>query len=128
MFGYIWLYMQSVFIIMWLPYGQSRSALSKHKLWPIMINSQRIILESPSLPHKLVHFVQDGALIWQFYAIWAAKRQNQQNDMCAQRRLRSAWVSAQSDQSSLWAQKVVKDPIFLHADSEADLQADLSLH
>ena len=31
--------------------------------------------------------------------IWAATWQNQQNDMCAQRRLRSAWASAQSDQS-----------------------------
>ena len=31
--------------------------------------------------------------------IWAASRQNQQNGMCTQRRLRSAWASAQSDQS-----------------------------
>ena len=31
--------------------------------------------------------------------IWAVSWQNQQNSMCAQRRLRSAWVSAQSDQS-----------------------------
>ena len=30
---------------------------------------------------------------------WAVSWQNQQNGMCAQRRLRSAWVSAQSDQS-----------------------------
>ena len=30
-------------------------------------------------------------------AIWAASWQNQQNGMCAQRRLRSAWASAQSD-------------------------------
>ena len=30
---------------------------------------------------------------------WAAAWQNQQNDLCAQRRLRSAWASAQSDQS-----------------------------
>ena len=29
----------------------------------------------------------------------AAARQNQQNDLCAQRRLKSAWASAQSDQS-----------------------------
>ena len=51
--------------------------------------------------------------------------------MCAQRRLRSAWASAQSDQSLLCAQWVAKDPRFLHADSEdcsdwADAQADLS--
>ena len=32
-------------------------------------------------------------------SIWAASCQNQQNGMCAQRRLRSAWASAQSDQS-----------------------------
>ena len=38
--------------------------------------------------------------------------------LCAQRRLRSAWASAQSDQSSLCAHWVVKDPSFLHADSE----------
>ena len=31
--------------------------------------------------------------------IWATSWQNQQNDMCAQRRLRSAWPSAESDQS-----------------------------
>ena len=30
---------------------------------------------------------------------WGAARQNQQNDLCAQQRLRSAWASAQSDQS-----------------------------
>ena len=32
-------------------------------------------------------------------AFWATSWQNQQNDFCAQRRLRSAWASAQSDQS-----------------------------
>ena len=31
--------------------------------------------------------------------IWAVSWQNQQNDKCAQQRLRSAWASAQSDQS-----------------------------
>ena len=31
--------------------------------------------------------------------IWATSRQNQQNDLCAQRRLGSSWASAQSDQS-----------------------------
>ena len=30
---------------------------------------------------------------------WAATWQNQQNDLCTQRRLRSAWASTQSDQS-----------------------------
>ena len=54
--------------------------------------------------------------------IWAASCQNQLNDMCAQRRLRSALASAQSDQSSLCAQWVAKDPNFLHADSEGSDQ------
>ena len=35
--------------------------------------------------------------------IWAATWQNQQNGIFVQRRLRSAWASAQSDQSSLSA-------------------------
>ena len=47
---------------------------------------------------------------------WAASWQNQQND-CAQQRLRSAWASTQTDRSSLCAQWVAKDSSFLHADS-----------
>ena len=35
--------------------------------------------------------------------IWATARQIQQSDMCAQRRVREAWATAQSDQSSLSA-------------------------
>ena len=38
--------------------------------------------------------------------------------LCAQRRLRSAWAFAQSDQSLLCAQCVAKDPSFLHGDSD----------
>ena len=38
-------------------------------------------------------------LKWFQYENWATACQNQQNDLCAQRRLRSAWASAQSDQS-----------------------------
>ena len=41
--------------------------------------------------------------------------------VCAQRRLGSAWASAQSDQSSLCAHWVAKDIMFLHADAQADL-------
>ena len=48
--------------------------------------------------------------------IWAALWQNQQSGMFAQRRL--AWASTQSDQSSLCAQWVAKDPSFPHVDSE----------
>ena len=46
---------------------------------------------------------------------WAVTWQNQQNDLCTQQRLRSAWASAQSDPSLrcvlFW---VAKDPMLLH--------------
>ena len=42
--------------------------------------------------------------------------------LCTQWRLRSAWASAQSDQSSLCTQWVAKDSSFLHADSEGSDQ------
>ena len=57
---------------------------------------QLIRLESPLgkcgliTEHKSVNVLKN---------IRAASWQNQQNGMCAQRRLRSAWASAQSDQS-----------------------------
>ena len=38
--------------------------------------------------------------------------------LCAQQRLRSAWAPTQSDQSSLFAHVLAKDPRFLHADSK----------
>ena len=49
---------------------------------------------------------------------WATSWQNQQNGLCAQRRLGSAWASTQSDQSSLCAQWVAEDSMFLYVDSE----------
>ena len=53
--------------------------------------------------------------------------------LCTQQRLRSAWASTKSDQSSMCTQLVAKDLSSLHTDSEdwsnwADAQADLSLH
>ena len=54
--------------------------------------------------------------------IWAAARQNQQNDMCARRRLRSDWASQGIcpiwSESSLSAHWVAKIPGFLHVDRE----------
>ena len=38
-------------------------------------------------------------LKWFQYKNWATAWQDQQNDLCAQRKLRSAWASSQSDQS-----------------------------
>ena len=40
--------------------------------------------------------------------MWAAAWQNQQNDLCAERRRRSAWTFAQSDQSSLSAWRTLR--------------------
>ena len=41
----------------------------------------------------------DTVLRQKMHNSWAVARQNQQNDLCAQRRLRSAWASSQSDHS-----------------------------
>ena len=47
--------------------------------------------------------------------------------LCAQRRLRSAWTSTQSDQSLRYALNgQLRTQMFLHADSEDSDQADLS--
>ena len=55
---------------------------------------------------SLIHFIK------------LRERDKTQNDLCAQQRFRSAWASAQSGQSSLYAQWVAKNPKFLHAVSE----------
>ena len=41
---------------------------------------------------------------------WAATWQNKQSDLCAQRRLRSAWASVQSDQSLRCTHEVTLGP------------------
>ena len=41
----------------------------------------------------------------------------QQNE-CMQKRIRSAWASNQSDQSSQCTQWVTKDPTFMHAEND----------
>ena len=51
----------------------------------------------------LPYFVKKKKTFWISWIQWATSWQNQQNGMCAQQRLRSAWASAQSDQSSLSA-------------------------
>ena len=63
--------------------------------------------------------------VYTFFTVFicAAARQNQQYGQCAQRRRRSVWASAQSDQFSLCAQWVANDPILLLADGEDSDQA-----
>ena len=53
--------------------------------------------------------VLDTATILKSATAW----QNQQNDLCAQKRLRSAWVPAKSDQSSLSAWRNI-GPLTIH--------------
>ena len=62
-----------------------------------MLSSQFIIGESDELSQR--------------------EKKNQQM-ACAPSELRSAWASAESDQSSLCAQWVAKEPNFLHAESK----------
>ena len=63
-------------------------------------------------------FLRPIAKILCTFWMWATSWQNQQNGLYAQRRLISAWTSAQSDQSSHCTQWVAEDQVFLHADSE----------
>ena len=60
---------------------------------------------SNEYPYKNYAFMENWRKISfncpQIPTIWASSWQNQQNELCAQRRLRSAWASAQSDQSLL---------------------------
>ena len=69
---------------------------------------------------------------WNFTAVLLNKnaaRQNKQNDMYAQRRLRSAWASTQSEvwsESSLCGQWIAKDPRLLHSCGQWRLWSDWS--
>ena len=51
--------------------------------------------------------ILNSSMEWQK---WAASRQNQQNGMCTQRRLRSAWASTQPDQSLHCPHEETLDP------------------
>ena len=53
----------------------------------------------PVAQHRQTSFCYFTSLASKTEYIWAASLQNQQNGMCAKRRLRTAWASAQSDQS-----------------------------
>ena len=67
-------------------------------------------------------------LNWKYWKSWAASWQNQQNGMYPHRRLRSAWASAQSDQSLCCALRT--QAFFMRTAKtliRLDAQADLSL-
>ena len=90
--------------------------------------------------HRFQHIYVIGSprtlrcLVTFFYFIWATSWQNQQNYMWAQRRLRSAWASAQSDQSIRCSHEETSSPYSYLLSAQrrlwsdwADAQADLSL-
>ena len=58
-------------------------------------------MEAVSQMREAVQMVEAASLEKEQVVVnsWAWARQNQQNDMCTQWRHRSAWASAQSDQS-----------------------------
>ena len=70
--------------------------------------------------YDTLDFVQKSAINLSTKTEMSRRTTKPTNDMCAQRRLSLAWASA--EQSSLCAQEVVKDPMFLHADSEDSAQ------
>ena len=72
--------------------------------------------------HEAAH-MHFNIVVW-----WIGAQQNQQNDLCSQRRFRSAWAYAQSGQSSPCILWVVKNLNILQMDSEEfSVWADLSL-
>ena len=68
----------------------------------------------------LSEFLHDASCLDVVKTTWQLSRLVTKPTMwlCTQQRLRSAWASAQSDQSSLCAKWVAKGPSFLHADSK----------
>ena len=58
------------------------------------------------------------------FFIWACARQNQQNDLCGQRRFGWAWAFAQSDQSSLSTQRSLMSLAILRGHSEYSDQTE----
>ena len=81
-----------------VPGDRQTTSIRWHLAWKCLIFADILSLFIGTIP--VIHC----AIAWQ----------NQQNDLCAQRNLRSAWASAQSDQRLRW----VKDQTFIDADSE----------
>ena len=72
----------------------------------------------------------DTVLRQKMHNRWAAVRQNFQNDLCAKRRLRSAWASSQFDHSLRCPHGETLDTLSAQRRSWSDwvdVQADLSL-
>ena len=63
--------------------------------------------------------------------VWTTAWQNQQNDMCAQRRLRSSWASTQSDQSLRWPHEKALGPWltnYMHSEDDTVMILNRTTH
>ena len=92
------------------------------------------IFVQPCIVHNnrnvFVHMFLDTVLRQKMHNRWAAAGQKHQNDLCAKKRLRSAWASAQSDRSLRCSHGETLDPLSTQRRSWSDwvdAQADLSL-
>ena len=68
-----------------------------------MVDGMKVEAQGDSTTHLLPQLVlwnwHDTPVTNAYKYMWAAAQQNQQNDLCAQQSLRSAWASVQFDQS-----------------------------
>ena len=85
-------------------------------IWPfyILFNSISVISEWQEDYHDWFCALQGSK------RIWATALQNQQNDLCAQQRLISAWASVQSDQSIHWPHEKTFGPLHIERTVKTD--------
>ena len=69
---------------------------NEYQQYGILWRSKKNIIMIPL--STLAMLQEELRVCWEY--IWANVRQNQQNDICARQRCRSAWATTQSDQSS----------------------------
>ena len=101
-------------------------AISKFsRLWLASVAGQAGLCRTCSQTQD--RFFLDGAHIWCRKVQMSHDMTKPTKWLCAQQRLRSAWASTQSDQSSLCTQWAAKDPSFLHANSEDSDQTGSTL-
>ena len=97
------------------------------------------VMTGKMTPHKRLSFLYGAQTVFfptmsdpKLSSNWTASWQNQQNGMGAQRRLRSAWASAQSRvfavrMKKAWVLSYPSSALRRHWSDRADAQADLSL-
>ena len=116
--GYgIWLYQFLIIAYLFtllLQYINSQTRLSMVCYWSPTSICTSICTCISVHPSYQIHYMQAIRVI---HISWADTHQNQQNDMCAQQRLRLAWASP-SLIRVFTVCSVVKGPMFLHSDGE----------